>query len=93
MLQSLYHDRLEEFPDDRNGLNYWKDWNKGLFLACRAIKSAAIAERYALDHAWTDAALFTLAVIDTQAVLKFTGFIIGVAIIGQGRSAPANRIT
>src|SRR5918996_1381107 len=63
-----------------------------LFLARRAIVGAAIADRHALDHAWTDPARLSVPVINSQVILKFPRFIIRVAIVGKRRATPTNGV-
>src|SRR5437879_4331862 len=64
-----------------------------LFLTHRTIKRAAVADGNALDRARTNPAALTVAVIDSKMFLKLARFIVGIAIVGKRRAAPANRVT
>ena len=76
-----------DFDHPEPGINSDKS-----FLTCRTIKSTAVANGDSLDRAGANPAGFTLAVVDTQMILKFAGLIVGVAIIRERRAAPLNSV-
>lgn len=64
-----------------------------LSLARRAIKRASVAHGNSLDRPRARPALLALTVIDPEMFLKLAVAIFGIAIIGEGCSAPADRLS
>src|ERR1041384_7229143 len=63
----------------------------GLFLTRRAIKDTAVSKGDSFDRARTDPAVFAVAVVDPQVILKLAVLVIRVAVIRKRSAAPANR--